>query len=205
MPFLKKKTVSRNVNSPSLDELIWRIPNQAYPKVADIDEIVVTEFEKAVLIKDGVVQNVLSSGKHEVPRGVTEIVWVDISPKCQLFGIPVYNGPTTKDNYQIGLSGTVTFRVMFSKEDVKSFVLEMVKGSRVFAAAQVVDWLRSGVLVSVLRDVVKSKSLDEFKNVNREQLVSFDLRPRLVCELSKYGIELVSMDITGMTSRKSSS
>jgi hypothetical protein len=150
-------------------------------------------------VKNGAFQNVLSSGKHPVPKDIDEIVWVDVSPKTQPFGIPVFNGPITQDNFQIGLSGTVAFRVAFTKEDVKTFLLEMVGGNRSFDAVQVVDWLRRGPLASVLRDILKNRTLDEFRRLDRENFVNLDLRPRLVYELSKYGIELISMDVTGMT------
>ena len=201
MPFFKKKIVSRNIDPTKPNQLIWRIPNATHTKIKDIDEILVRDYEKAVFVKDGVFLNILSSGSHSVLKDINEIIWIDVSPKRLPFGIPIFTGPVTMDNYQIGLSGTITLRLIQSRDGIRNFLLEMVTCNKMFDAEQIVEWLRKGPLVTILRDAVKKLTLEQFKQ-DREQLINQDLKPKLNTEISKYGIELTSMDITGMTEPK---
>ena len=200
MSLFKKEVVQRQIDPNKPNEFIWRIPNETYPKTKKVSSIMVRDFERAIFLKDGMFQNVLTPGKHPVPKNTGEIIWIDVSPKNQPFGIPVYQGPVTADGFQIGLSGTLTLRIMYTREDVRNFLLEMVCGRTTFDSEQLVDWLRKGPLVSVLRDIFKKLTIEQYRLLDREEFMNRNVKPRLVEELSKYGVDLVSIDITGTTS-----
>jgi hypothetical protein len=62
-----------------------------------------------------------------------------------------------------------------------------------------VDWLRDGPLVSVLRDISKDLTCQEFAFIDRAELVNHQVRPRLYSELYRYGLDLLSLDITSFS------
>ena len=200
MSLFKKEVVQRQIDPNKPNDFIWRIPNETYSKTSKVSAIMVRDFERAIFLKDGLFQNVLPPGKHAVPKNTGEIIWIDVSPKTKPFGIPVYQGPVTADGFQFGLSGTLTLRIMFTRGDVRNFLLEMVCGQTTFDSEQLVDWLRKGPLVSVLRDIFKKLTIEQYHLLDREEFMNRNVKPRLVEELSKYGVDLVSIDITGMTS-----
>lgn len=198
-PF-RKKVVSweRDPSTPS--ELIWRIPNEKFPKISGVSAVIVKEFEKAILYKGGMMQSVCSSGKHLIPNGINEVIWVDISPRQEAFGIPKNHGPITKDGCQIGLSGAITLRVNGDMEkNVAQFISRVVASNQSFTREQLVDWLRDGPLVSVFRDMARNMTYKEFLLIDREELVSQQVRPRLFNELYRLGLDLLSIDLTGIT------
>lgn len=202
MPLFKKKVVSWVHDPNKLGDIVWRIPNDAYPKVKDVNGIIVKEFERAVFFKGGTLQSVLPSGKHLIPKDVDEVVWVDTSPKPHPYGIPNYRGPITMDNFQIGFSGTITLRVNGDREeDVAKFLTRITAGRQCFTCEQLVDWLREGPLTSVFRDTVNKFTHEQFMRLEREEIISH-VKAKLVTELSRYGLELISIDITGVTAPK---
>jgi SPFH domain / Band 7 family len=198
-PFRKKEVSwARDPSIPS--ELVWRLPNDKYPKISRVNAIVVKEFEKAIFYKGGTMESIRSSGKHPVPKGINEIIWVDISPKQETFGIPKNHGPTTKDGHQLGLSGALTLRVNGDMEkNVAQFISRVVAANTSFTREQLVDWLREGPLVSVFRDIAKNFTYKEFIQIDREELISQQVRPRLFNELYRLGLDLISIDLTGVT------
>lgn len=200
LPFKKKVTVGWIRDSSNSSQLVWRIPNEKFPKISRAGEVVVKEFEKAIFFKGGSMEGIWSPGKHQIPKEVDEVIWVDISPKQQPFGIPKYNGPITKDGYQMGLSGAITLRVNGDLEkNVAQFLSRLVAGSNTYNRDQLADWLREGPLVSVFRDVAKKLTYQEFMQMNREELLNHEVRPRLYNELYRYGLDLISIDLTSST------
>ncbi len=200
MPLFKKKTLNWNRNPASPTELVWRIPNDEYPKISSVGEVEIKEFEKAVFYKGGAMESVQPSGKHSLPKGTTEVILVDISPRQELFGIPRNHGPVTKDGYQFGVSGALTLRVNGDMEkNVAQFLTRVVAANKTFTREQLVNWLRDGPLASVLRDISKDLTYSEFVRMNREEFARQQVRPRLFNELYRYGLDLLSIDVTGVT------
>jgi membrane protease subunit (stomatin/prohibitin family) len=197
---LFKKTVSWERNPQTSSELVWRIPNAKYPKIGNVSEVVVREFEKAVFYKGGSMINIHASGSHKIPKGTNEVVLVDISPRQELFGIPRNHGPITKDGFQVGVSGAITLRVNGDiEQNVAQFLERVVAANKTFTREQLVDWLRDGPLVSVLRDISKDLTCQEFVFIDRAELVNHQVRPRLYNELYRYGLDLLSLDITSFS------
>jgi len=194
--FLKKKLVQWSHDPTSSSDLIWRLTNRTNPKVSDIDEIQLEEYERAVFKRDSVLLNVLSSGKHTVIKNASDIFWVDVFPKTSEFGIPINVGPVTKDNYQVGLCGSIKFRIM-STSALKVFLQELVASSGSFDADQLVEWLRKDYLTCILRDIVKKVPLKEFKTCYPDY--GDPTKSLLGASTSKFGVEILSVEISGIT------
>jgi hypothetical protein len=75
----------------------------------------------------------------------------------------------------------------------------VVAANTSFTREQLVDWLREGPLVSVFRDIAKNFTYKELLRIDREELISQQVRPRLFNELYRLGLDLISIDLTGVT------
>lgn len=203
MPFFER-TFAKWPPGPNRPyELIFRIPNQIYPDVKKIHGVIVNELERAVLIQSGSIQNVLPHGRHQLPKDVDEVIWVDTSQKPQRYGIPNYQGPVTADNLQIGFSGTVTLRVDAEHiPHVKNFLREIVAERSSFTSKDLIKWLREGLLISIFGDIISGFTYEQFMRMRREDIINRHVIPELEPELRTRGLSLVSMSITGITRPK---
>ena len=199
MPFLKKKIVHWDHDPAKSSDLIWRITNKTDPKVKDIDEIQLEDYERAVFKRESVLWNVLSCGRHTVTKDVSDIFWIDVFPKTLEFGIPIHNGPITKDNYQIGLCGSVKFKIMASNA-LKVFLSELVASSSSFNVDQLADWLRKDFLSNVLCELIRKVPLKEFRTGYPQY--GEELKSALNSSTSRFGVEILSIEISGMTEPK---
>lgn len=194
MPFFGKITAEWKRIEDS--QVIWRVPNDTYPKIKKIKSVLVKEFERVAFISKGRIISVVGPGEHPLPKGTDEIIWVDISSKILPFGIAKYRRLVTKDGYRIGFSGTITLNVGRTESDVRKFLTKVVAGKGSFSYDELIEWLREGILISVFRDFLRSLTYDEFV---RMQYVNIEYKviPKLTKELLKYGLEIKSISILG--------
>jgi uncharacterized membrane protein YqiK len=185
------------VTSESYD-LIWQIPNDKFPKLESIKEVIVKEHERAVLFASGVTTKILTPGNHQIPKGITEIVWVDVSPKKCPFGIcKDSNLLLTNDGKRIGISGFINLKVREDESSIRLFFKRIVAGQKTFNCDQLVEWLLKGLLSSVFHDIIGKFSSDEISKTNMARFGDLVLAG-ISEELSKYGLEASSIHIVGI-------
>jgi uncharacterized membrane protein YqiK len=177
--------------------MTWRIPNSVYPKVKGIKTVRVKKYERVAFVTKGDIL-VVRSGEHHIPAQTQEIIWVDVSPKMLRYGIAKCRHLLTKDNQSIGFSGTVTLKVGETESDVKKFLTKFVRHRFSLNEDELKNWLRDSLLISAFRGFLGKITHEDFLKVGREKIV-YNLIPTLAEELSKYGLELLSLDITGIT------
>jgi len=179
-------------------DLIWQIPNDKFPKLKGIKEVVVKEHERAVLFASGVIKKILAPGSHQIPKDITNIVWVDVSPKEYPFGIRKdSNLLLTNDGKRIGISGYINLKVREDESNIKLFLKKVVAGQRTFNCEQLVEGLLKGLLSSVFHNIVIKYSSHEIAKINTAKLEDLVLAG-ISDELSKYGLEVSSIHIVGM-------
>ncbi|HUS78447.1 MAG TPA: SPFH domain-containing protein [Patescibacteria group bacterium] len=191
--FRRPRTVSWE-RQEDLSPMIWRLPDEGHPDVGSINRVMLREHEKAALYKAGTYDNVFSQGEHDLPKDIDEVVFVDISPRTRPFGIPRFQGPETKDGLRFGFSGRVTFRVNEDVVDVANFVNKVVSGRASVSDEDIVGWMREGPLKSVFKDIVKERTYEEFRHMDRDEMM-MELEAKLGMELSDNGMELLSIEI----------
>lgn len=195
MPFLKKLTAEWGRGSDKIEELVWHIPNEDFPKISDFKDIQIRENERAFLVSSGLLKKFLVPGRHSIPKDVDEIVWVDVSPKRCPFGIGKSRGLLSADQKKVGLGGFITFRIGDREEDLKSFIKNFLSGQNSFEVEKIESWLREHPLSSVFRGVVKNFTHEQLSQIDCEKLSNFVI-PKLADELQKYGIDICGVDIT---------
>lgn len=198
MPIFKKISVEWIRDVENARDLIWRIPNENFPRISEIKEIIIKEYERGVFISSGIIKHYLTPGKHPVPSDISEVIWVDVSPKTYPFGIPKSsNTLITVDGKNIGVSGTITLKVKSDETGVRLFLTKIIAGQENYSCDQLVNWLRQGVLASTFHDIVSKMKSDEFARISRSEL-NDRLLARLSEELLKYGIEASSIHVLGV-------
>ncbi|MBL7169148.1 SPFH domain-containing protein [Candidatus Bathyarchaeota archaeon] len=196
--FKSTRSISWQRGEGESQGVIWRLPNEVYPNVKSMAEIVANEYERAALYISGTYSSVLSQGRHDIPKGVDEVIFVDTAPRDMPFGIPRSKGPLTKDGARFGFSGKITCRVGDSSLDIGKFLTKIVASRKTISYEELVAWLRDGPLNSVFQDIAKNYDYPEFITIDRDELL-MELEAKLGPELYDNGIELVSLEITNFT------
>jgi len=195
----KKTTISWERDSHEPTELIWRLPSVEYKNLSAIDQLIVKEYERVALFKAGVFSGVLAQGEHKLSSDTDEIIFVDTSPKTQVYGIRKSQGLITKDKFRFGFSGKITFRVKEDNVDIGNFLTKIVSSRNSFNERHLIRWLREGPLLAVFREITKNLTLEQFRTMNRRKL-NMETEAKLGTELSTYGIEFISNIIMYFTS-----
>jgi uncharacterized membrane protein YqiK len=179
------------------DSMIWRVPNSVYPEMKKIKAVSVKEFERVAFVGKGRIISVIKSGEHILSKGIQEIIWVNISPKTLPFGIAKHRKLLTKDQCEIGLSGMLTLKVGDTEGDIKKFITKIVGTKSSLGYDEIIEWLRGGPLISVFRAFLSKVTRDEFIRLERNKIAD-NVGSRLTNELSRHGLEIISLDITGI-------
>ena len=194
----KKQTIEWKHELSKKSELIWRLPNEKYKNIKDIDILIVKEYERAALIQSGFLKNVLTQGSHTLPINTDEIIYIDISPQTRPFGVPKSSGLLTKDQSRIGFSGNISFKIKEDNVDIGNFITKIVSHANSLPCNQLIKWLREGPIYIALRDVIKDRTFDQFLKIGSEEL-QLELESKIGFNLTSYGIELLSINITNFT------
>lgn len=180
-----------------IDQIIWRAPNSVYPKIGKIKAALVKEFERVAFVSKGRIISVGRSGGNPLPKGTDEIIWVDIAPKMLPFGIAKDRHLLTKDQHKIGFSGKITLRVGNTEGDIRKLLTRIVGSTFSLGYDELTKWLRGGPLISAFRGFLGKVTREDFTKIGPDK-IALSVVPELTEELSKYGLELESIDITGV-------
>lgn len=194
----KKFVVSWERDASETQDLIFQIPNDKFPKLESVKEVVVKEHERVVLFASGVIKKILTPGNHQISKGITNIVWVDVSPKTCPFGIRKdSNLLLTNDGKNIGISGLINLKIRGDESSIRLFFKRVVAGQKTFNCVQLVEWLLKGLLSSVFHDIIGKFKSGEISKITMARLADLVLAG-ISEELSKYGLEASSIHIVGI-------
>ena len=195
--FFPMKIVSWNRDQEEAENLIWRIPDDLYPDVNDIDQVLIKETERVAIFNQGSFKDTLAQGKHDIFENVDEIIFLDVSPKTLPFGIPRSQGPLTKDNKRVGFSGKISFSIQENPVSIGSFLTNYANGKKGITSEEFVTWLRTGPLLSVFRDILRDVTGDEFQGMDKFDIL-MELESKLGAELNVIGVEIDDLEITNI-------
>jgi uncharacterized membrane protein YqiK len=194
----KKLVISWERSSCKNQDIVWGVPNERFPKLENVKEVIVKEHERAVLFASGVITKILTPGNHQISKGITDIVWVDVSPKTCPFGIcKDSNLLLTNDGKRIGISGFINLKVREDEGSIRLFFKRVVAGQKTFNCDQLVEWLLKGLLSSVFHDIIGKFSSAEISKTNMARFGDLVLAG-ISEELSNYGLEASSIHIVGI-------
>ncbi len=158
------------MNHPEKDGLLWRVPDPQVPMASSlsrIQSILVSEYERAIVLKDGMLteQTVLPPGLYDVSRtvnvrGQIEIIWTTTSEFQLRWGIP---DVLTSDRISVGASGFFSAAII----DPEVFLRNVGSNNQVFKKENMAAFAKPEV-DSLLRDLVARKTVMEFQLARQE-------------------------------------
>lgn len=164
-------------------------------------DLIIQPNEKAVIVKNGQVTDVLDSGKVRVGGLLkpgtyfkdVDVVMMDTSPKDLDWEVDEL---WTSDKHKLGCNGIVRFRI----SDVKRF-FSMVyaytvadkKGERFLSIEDIYDRLKSEVLTRVLEPEISRVAMEDiYGNRDLQIAVENELETQLEQTLDMWGLELLT-------------
>ena len=144
-----------------------------------------------LFLNKGTLISVLNGGIYILDKKArikgTEIIWFDTS----MLEIPwkILDGIFTTEGFEIGMEGDLKLRI----NDVKTFNYEVIAGKKYWMIQDLKKWIESLLLTS-LRDIIKSYSFEQIKLEDREKIV-YKLREKVAEEFTSYGLILDTFNI----------
>lgn len=181
-------------NNDDEHNLIWKLPNEAYPKINKIGEIEVKEGQRVALYKKGVFQILFPPGVNKVLENFDSAYFIDVTPKKHPIGIRAPNYPITKDKLSLGFSGNIIFRIMEDPTSIGNFITKIVVNQDIVTTRSTSQWLRDGLLFQVFKEILGDYEYEAFRSMDKMEL-DMNLETKLGFELKEYGIEVNSFEI----------
>lgn len=207
MSFIIKKDFSpsddkRIIKSERDSETIaWVYPHahENWQKDFDLKKtegMIVKIAEKAVVIENEQIIDELASGMFKIERKKgtegLKIVFLEGQSFNVKWGIPQEQGVLTKDNVQIGASGSLSISISAPKV----FCLNILKDSIQFSSKE----MRMQVLFIIkeaMRELSGQYSIEEIQKISREEL-SMMIESSVVDLLTKMGLSSEGFSLTGL-------
>ncbi|MGH2494427.1 MAG: SPFH domain-containing protein [Ktedonobacteraceae bacterium] len=180
---------------PDKDGLLWRLPDPQVPMASSlsrIQSILVSEYERAIVLKDGMLteQVVLPPGLYDISRtvnvrGQIEIIWTTTSEFQLRWGIP---DVITGDRVSVGASGFFSAAII----DPETFLRNVGSSQQVFKKENMATFAKPEV-DSLLRELIAHKTVMEFQLARQEFIGA--AREALQPIFERWGLEFRGLTI----------
>ena len=162
--------------------------------------VVLSPNEKAAIIKNGVVEEIIDSGKLRVggllkPGNIgkdVDVALMDTSPKDLDWE---HADLWTSDNQKVGCSGLLRFKMQDPKRFFQmlfAYTTPDKKGGRVLSVQDIYDRLESETISRVLEPEIKQVTMDNiYGNRDLQLKMENELEMQLKTTLSMWGLELL--------------
>lgn len=176
-------------------EIARRLDQKAIPGILR-DEVVVHEFERMFLLRDGAVVQVLDHGRHDIGGGFLgrlrrtfgEAIFVDFTDKDLKYG---FGDMRLKDGIKVGCHGEIRFRI----HEPQLFFANLLGGSEVLTLDDL--WERAQLEIKNLMSPILARytAEDMYSNpaVRSECYNSIDMDMRKT--FMRWGLELINLTI----------
>ncbi len=163
-------------------------------------DIILSPNEKAAIVKDGEVQEIVDQGKLTVggllkPGNIgkdVDVTLMDTSPKDIHWS---HNDLWTSDNHKVACNGLLRFRIMEPKrlfQMLYTYTTQSSNGGRFLSVRDIYDKIESEVITLVLEPEVRNESIEKlYGNRNILLRLENELEIRLKSTLSAWGIEVL--------------
>lgn len=178
--------------------LVHKVPNETIPSFEKVGQIGVRQYEKALYLRSGQLQDVLGGGLYEVDKEArnpaTEVIWVDTGVVEMPWGVTHTGGlsPQTVDGFQLGASGTMRIQIA----DPSAFMNKVLAGRASFTDKDIKKFL-SSTLTTSFRDVIKNFTLKNLILSDREDIIMLT-RAKVTSEFKLYGVDTVTVDLLNL-------
>ncbi|MFX0173674.1 MAG: SPFH domain-containing protein [Candidatus Hodarchaeota archaeon] len=189
--FKGKTILSSNFSKETEDSLIFRVKSDDHDSFRKDDGFIVKDLENAILLQSGVLVGVAGSGIYELDKAAkrpgSEIIWVTKREFLIKWGTP---GIYTSDNILIGCYGISRMRVV----NPRNFIMNVVSHKHYYSGTELKNWVKQTIIAAV-KHVMSRYTVPELLKERRS--LEIQTRSELGPETSRWGLELVGLDIGG--------
>ncbi|MFX0184974.1 MAG: SPFH domain-containing protein [Candidatus Hodarchaeota archaeon] len=189
--FKGKTILSSNFDREADDSLIFRAKSDDRDSFRKDDGFIVKDLENAVLLQSGALVGVAGSGIYELDKTAkrpgSEIIWVTKREFLIKWGTP---GIYTSDNILIGCYGISRMRVV----NPRNFIMNVVSHKHYYSGNELKNWVKQTIIAAV-KHVMSRYTVPELLKERRS--LEIQTRSELGPETSRWGLELVGLDIGG--------
>jgi hypothetical protein len=166
--------------------------------------VILSPNEKAAMVKNGVVDEIVDSGKLQVggllkPGNIgkdVDVALMDTSPKDLQWS---ENDIWTRDNQKISCSGLLRFRIQDTKrffQMLYAYATPDKKGERALSIQDIYTRLESEVITLVLEPEVRQEDIESlYGNRDLRLNIENELEMRLRSTLSMWGLEVLKYTV----------
>ena len=185
----KGKTIINAKFEP--DALISRIKSDDYDSFRKYDGFVVKDPENAIVLQSGSLVGVAGSGIYELDKAAKrpggEIIWVTKREFIIKWGTP---GIYTSDNILVGCYGISRMRI----NNPRNFIMNVVSHKQYYTSEELKNWVKQTIIAAV-KHIMSRYTIPELLKERRS--LEIQTRSELGPETSRWGLELVGLDIGG--------
>lgn len=185
----KGKTIINSKFEP--DALISRIKSDDYDSFRKYDGFVVKDPENAIVLQSGSLVGVAGSGIYELDKAAKrpggEIIWVTKREFIIKWGTP---GIYTSDNILVGCYGISRMRIV----NPRNFIMNVVSHKQYYTSEELKNWVKQTIIAAV-KHIMSRYTIPELLKERRS--LEIQTRSELGPETSRWGLELVGLDIGG--------
>ena len=189
--FKGKAILSSDFESETESSLISRIKSEDYDSFRKYDGFIVKDPENAILLQSGSLVGVAGSGIYQLEKSAkrpgSEIIWVTKREFIIKWGSP---GVYTSDNIIIGCYGISRMRVV----NPRNFIMNVVSHKQYYSGNELKNWVKQTIIAAV-KHVLSRYTVPELLKERRS--LEIQTRSELGPETSRWGLELVGLDIGG--------
>ncbi len=189
--FKGKSILSSNFGPETEGSLISRLKSEEFDSFRKYDGFIVKDPENAILLQSGSLVGVAGSGIYELDKSAkrpgSEIIWVTKREFIIKWGTP---GIYTSDNIMIGSYGISRMRVV----NPRNFIMNVVSHKQYYSGDELKNWVKQTVVAAV-KHVMSLYTIPELLKERRS--LEIQTRSELGPETSRWGLELVGLDIGG--------
>lgn len=159
--------------------------------LGSFSKIVVNEYERALVIKEGQIQNSMKPGKYKVTKllsGSTKVVFVSLQDFKLKIGI---GGVLTEDNVEAGCYGEIELGV----DDAEMFYSEVLGDSKSYSKDELKDYIESDIQAFLRSEIAEYEAKELYKKNN---VFVPKLRSELSNFFAKQGIDFKNITIQGI-------
>lgn len=159
--------------------------------LGSFSKIVVNEYERALVIKKGQIQNSMKPGKYKVTKllsGSTRAVFVSLQDFKLKIGI---GGVLTEDNVEAGCYGEIELGI----DDAEMFYSEVLGDSKSYSKDELKDYIESDIQAFLRSEIAEYEAKELYKENN---VFVPKLRSELSNFFAKQGIDFKNITIQGI-------
>ncbi|MFW9779999.1 MAG: SPFH domain-containing protein [Candidatus Heimdallarchaeota archaeon] len=189
--FRGKTILSSDFSEENGGSLVSRVRSDDRDGFRKDDGFIVKDPENAVLLQSGTLVGVAGSGIYELDklakRPGSEIIWVSKREFVIKWGTP---GILSADNIMIGCYGISRMRIV----NPRNFISNVVSHRQYYSSEELKNWVKQ-TIIGAVKHVMSRYSVPELLRERRS--LEIQTRAELGPETSRWGLELVGLDIGG--------